>query len=372
MMSISQVSNAGAASSYYQGDNYYAKDGKEGEGLWFGKAAKSLELTKKNVDPIQFENIMTGELPNGQSLYRVVDGENKHIAGYDLTFSAPKSVSIMALVAGKTVYGNAHVDAVKSTLEDVEKDFLKTRRFNRKTKQQDVVGNQSMIAALFTHDISRNEDPQLHTHCVIANAAMDEKRKFRSVQSRALFDNKMLIGEIYRSHLKANILKAGLHNITQTHIDGRFELAGFKESVRKAFSTRSQEISEYLGEGAHTAEDKATAALRTRKAKKQTSRSNLKANWDNTLKKLNVKSSQLFEHEDTLIRLKNRIKNYEHLKPRPALERAVLHLSETSSTFKKRDVLRFMLAEGNGHFLYEEAKGVFGRIDTKTLAKRIR
>ena len=101
MMSISQVSNAGAASSYYQGDNYYAKDG---EGVWFGKGAQNLDLVDRSVEPLIFEDIMSGELPNGQKLYRVVGGEKKHIAGYDITFSASKSVSIMALIVGNDQY----------------------------------------------------------------------------------------------------------------------------------------------------------------------------------------------------------------------------------------------------------------------------
>ncbi len=203
MMSISQVSSSGAASSYYQGDNYYAKDGVEGEGLWYGNGAERFELSDKAVDPEAFEKIMAGELPNGQNLYRVVNGEKKHIAGYDITFSAPKGVSVMALVVGDERYTDAHNAAVHSTLETVEKEFLKTRKFNKVTARQDIVGGQGMIAALFTHDISRNEDPQLHTHCVIANAVIGEDGKARSVHSHELFKNKMLIGEIYRSHLQA-------------------------------------------------------------------------------------------------------------------------------------------------------------------------
>lgn len=150
MMSISQVSSSGAASSYYQGDNYYAKDGTDGEGLWYGKGSEGLELSGKAVDPEAFEKIMAGELPNGQTLYRVVNGEKKHIAGYDITFSAPKGVSVMALVVGDELYIQAHNDAVHATLETVEKEFLKTRKFNKITARQDVVGEQGLIAALFT------------------------------------------------------------------------------------------------------------------------------------------------------------------------------------------------------------------------------
>lgn len=182
MMSISQVPSADAASSYYQADNYYSKDG---EGVWFGKGAENSKLTGLSVDPKAFENIMTGELPNGQKLYRVINGEKKHIPGYDITLSAPKGVSVMALAVGDDRYKAAHTLAVHSTLNTIETEFLKTRKYNKATRKQEEVGSQGMLAAIFTHDISRNEDPQLHTHCVIANAVLDDDGKYRSVH-RAL------------------------------------------------------------------------------------------------------------------------------------------------------------------------------------------
>ena len=90
MLSLSQVSHAASASIYYQADNYYAKNGEHEQGQWYGQAANDLELGGQNVDPNEFVKILSGDLPNDQSLYRIVGGERKHIAGYDMTFSAPK------------------------------------------------------------------------------------------------------------------------------------------------------------------------------------------------------------------------------------------------------------------------------------------
>lgn len=361
MMSISQVSSAGAAGSYYQSDNYYAKDGEDGQGTWYGQASENLELKGKAVTPEEFEKILTGEMPNGQKLYRVVDGEKKHIAGYDITFSAPKSVSLMALTiaSDKSDWHDVHDKAVTAALDWVESNTLQTRKYNKNTKEQEPVGNQKMLVATFKHDISRNEDPQLHTHCVIANACLDSDDKFRSVHSRTLFDNKMLIGEIYRSELKANIREAYLGRLERTHPDGRFELKDMDKSLIREFSTRSQDMQEYLGEGAHSAEDKAIAALRTRKAKKESPRDELQKDWDRRIAQLGYSKDEI----NRSFGLSNYINYVGKTYPSKAtsLENSLEHLSENSSTFPRRDVLRFMLAEGLGGFRVGEADVQIGQ-----------
>ena len=75
MLSLSQVSHAASASIYYQADNYYAKSGEHEQGQWYGQAANDLELGGQNVAPDEFVKILSGDLPNDQSLYRMVGGE---------------------------------------------------------------------------------------------------------------------------------------------------------------------------------------------------------------------------------------------------------------------------------------------------------
>lgn len=362
-MSISQISSAGAAGSYYQSDNYYAKDGEDGQGIWSGQAAAALNLDGKAVSPEEFEKILSGEIPNGQKLYRVVDGEKKHIAGYDITFSAPKSVSLMALsiASDKSEWHEAHGKAVTATLGWVEEHALQTRKYDKAKNEQVAVGDQKMLVATFKHDISRNEDPQLHTHCVIANACFDNDGKFRSVHSRALFDNKMLIGEIYRSELKANIREAHLGRLERTHPDGRFELRDMDKDLIREFSTRSKDIEEYLGEGAHTAEDKANAALRTRKAKKESPRDELQQDWNRRISQAGYSKTEI--EKSIELNRNNRSKFLEDIAPDKitALENSLEHLSENSSTFPRRDVLRFMLAEGLGGFRIGDAEAQVDR-----------
>lgn len=357
-MSLSQVSHAASASIYYQADNYYAKNGEHEQGQWYGQAANDLELGGQNVDPNEFVKILSGDLPNDQSLYRMVRGERKHIAGYDMTFSAPKSVSIMSEIIGDRAMSDAHDKAVKSTLDWVESNVLQTRKFNKANQTQDAVGDQKMIAALFKHDISRNEDPQLHTHCVIANAVLGSDGKYRSLHSPELFRSKMLIGSIYRSELAMNIQEAQLASISRTHPDGRFELEGFDRELIDAFSTRSKDISEYLGEGAHSAEDKALAALRTRNGKKETSRAELHQTWQDRLDAGGRSRESLTEVVKGILVKKS-------ITVQDALTNALAHLSENSSTFTRKDALRFTLAEGLGSFRIDKAeKAIDAAIET--------
>ena len=354
MMSISQISGAGAASSYYQADNYYAKESDAGGGVWHGEGAQSLELNGKAVTPEEFIKILSGDMPNGQKLYRVINGEKKHIAGFDMTFSAQKSLSVLTEIFGQTELSEAHDNAVLSTLNWVEKNALKTRKWNNETKSQDEVGDQKMIAALFKHDVSRNEDPQLHTHCVVANAVQGEDGKFRSLHSPELFHNKMLIGMIYRAELAKNINNQHLAKIIRTHPDGRFELAGVSSELIKEFSSRSKEIEEYLGEGTHSAEDKAKAALHTRGKKTESDRSTLKDEWRRQTKDLGFTQSMVEESvrsamDSMFIATRGR------LIPPDALGNATEILSENSSTFTRRDLLKTTLSEGIGHLRVGDA-----------------
>ena len=102
-------------------------------------------------------------------------------------------------------------------------------------------GNQKMVAARFTHDTSRNLDPQLHTHAVIANIVQGEDGKWRTMADGGIFRGKMAIGAIYRAELARGLEGIG-YGIEKTHADGRFEISGVSREVIEAFSTRRAEI----------------------------------------------------------------------------------------------------------------------------------
>ncbi|MCK3184606.1 MobF family relaxase [Escherichia coli] len=164
MMSIAQVRSAGSAGNYYTDkDNYYVL-GSMGE-RWAGRGAEQLGL-QGSVDKDVFTRLLEGKLPDGADLSRMQDGSNKHRPGYDLTFSAPKSVSVMAMLGGDKRLIDAHNQAVDFAVRQVEA-LASTRVMTDGQSETVLTGN--LVMALFNHDTSRDQEPQLHTHAVVAN-----------------------------------------------------------------------------------------------------------------------------------------------------------------------------------------------------------
>lgn len=161
MMSIAQVRSAGSAGNYYTDkDNYYVL-GSMGE-RWAGRGAEQLGL-QGSVDKDVFTRLLEGKLPDGADLSRMQDGSNKHRPGYDLTFSAPKSVSVMAMLGGDKRLIDAHNQAVDFAVRQVEA-LASTRVMTDGQSETVLTGN--LVMALFNHDTSRDQEPQLHTHAV--------------------------------------------------------------------------------------------------------------------------------------------------------------------------------------------------------------
>ena len=111
------------------------------------------------------------------------------------------------------------------TLDWVEKNVAETRMKDPGTGQMVRAGGQKIVAATFRHDTSRNLDPQLHTHSVVANMVRGEDDKWRSMANEKLYGSKMLLGALYRNELAASLTRLG-YDIEKTHADGRFEIAG--------------------------------------------------------------------------------------------------------------------------------------------------
>ena len=287
MLSIGALTSAAQGASYYERDGYYAKDDPEhrAASAWAGKGAEELGL-KGPVDPEIFRQVLKGKVPDGSDTRlgrRGKDREIRHRPGRDLTFSAPKSVSIAALVGGDDRIVEAHDRAVAATLAWIEKNAAETRMKDPVTGQMARAGGQKIVAATFRHDTSRNLDPQLHTHAVLANMVRGEDGKWRSMANEKLYGSKMLLGVLYRSELAASLSRLG-YDIEKTHADGRFEIAGVSRDIVEAFSTRRAEIEAAMAErglGA-TADNPRLAeraSLMTRATKRDIDRGELRGVW---------------------------------------------------------------------------------------------
>ena len=287
MLSIGALSSAAQGASYYEQDGYYARDDpehREASG-WAGRGAEELGLTGP-VDPDTFRAVLEGKVPDGSGTElgrRGKDGEILHRPGRDLTFSAPKSVSLAALVGGDRRIVEAHDKAVAAALDWVERNAAETRMKDPDTGRMARVGNQKIVAATFRHDTSRNLDPQLHTHAVLANMVQGEDGKWRSMANEGLYARQKLIGMLYRNELAAGLGKLG-YGIEKTHADGRFEIAGVSREVVEAFSSRRAEIeaameARNLGSSADNPRLAERAALMTRARKRDVDRDELRSVW---------------------------------------------------------------------------------------------
>ena len=281
---VTQLRSSAQAVSYFEKDGYYAKDDPEHRdaSFWQGKAARDTGL-RGHVLPGEFEDVLDGWVPGTEiRLGRMREGEHDHRPGWDITFSAPKSVSLEGLVVGDRRVIRAHDDAVRATLEWIERDLLQTRGWDPITRQRPRVAADGMIVAGFRHLSSRDGDPQLHTHCVLANMTRNASGEWRSVEPTMIRRSEKLIGAYYRNELARRLQSLGMA-VTPTLI-GRvpgFELAGYDRSFLDAFSGQRAKILAYLEEHglAYNARNTQIAALQTRPAKQEIGLSQLVPQW---------------------------------------------------------------------------------------------
>ena len=274
MLSISSIK--GDSAYYSHEDNYYASGSLESR--WLGDGAEKLGL-KGEVANADMDAIRQGKLPDGTDLSRMVNGVNKHRSGYDLTFSAPKSVSMMILIGGDTRLLDAWNRSVENGMKEVEKLISARITDNGKT---DTVLTGNMVAALYNHDTSRALDPQIHTHALVFNTTFAED-KWRALASDTrmktgfgenLYALQVAIGNLVLQPFRQEAEKLGYETVAA----GKNGLWELKDVPVAQFSTRSQAISEAAGPDA-SKKSRDVAALDTRQAKAWADPDLLKAEW---------------------------------------------------------------------------------------------
>ena len=278
------VRSSAKAVIYYERDGYYARNDPEHRqaSFWYGDAAKALGL-RAHVHPSRFESVLSGYVPGTDlRLGRMREGQHEHRPGWDITLSAPKSVSLEALVVGDRRVIRAHDEAVRATLDFVEAELLQTRGWDPATRRRPRVSANGMVVAGFRHLASRDQDPQLHTHCVLANMTRTASGEWRSVEPTKIRRSQKLIGAYYRNELARRLQALGMA-VSPTLV-GRvpgFELAGYERSFIDAFSGRRRAILEDLKqkEQPYTAENTQKAALRTRRHKEDRTLADLVPEW---------------------------------------------------------------------------------------------
>lgn len=241
-----------------------AEDYYSGEGYWLGDAARDLGLQGK-VDPQQLTGMLTGADPASGEPFGMqhVSGTGP-VPGFDLTFSAPKSVSIMWALGGDGTAAEvkaAHAAAVDAAMGYLQRNACWTRR--GKGGRHFLQGN-GFLAAGYVHRSSRAGDMQIHTHALIANATFAEGRWTR-LYHPAIYEHAKAAGYVYEAHLRDELTRR-LGVRWQEVSNGIAEIEGFTDEQLRHFSTRRMEILEAAGEGA-SARSLQVATLETRQGK---------------------------------------------------------------------------------------------------------
>ena len=283
MLTISKPLSAGQAQSYHQKEftskeqNYWSQRGVVA-GEWQGRLAAPLGLAGA-VSAEDFAKLSQGQHPEtGEQLvrqrasYQYQDAEGKtirtmeHRSGWDATFSAPKSVSLTALVGGDDRVREAHRESVRIALEQLE-HFTQAR----------IGGNHppettgKFVVAKFEHDTARPVDgyvaPQLHTHAVIFNITERKDGQPRAIQPQSLFDSQQFATAVYQSELTFRLRQLG-YEITVGR-SGAPEVKGYSQEYLDASSPRSQQIREYLERTGRQGKEAAEIAAHSTRDKKE-------------------------------------------------------------------------------------------------------
>ncbi len=233
---------SGYAEKHLERNDYYA-EGEKVIGTWFGIGAEKLGL-KGPVQLEQFERVRQGLHPEtGEKLrqrlsllHSTAEKKNNARSLYDLTLSASKSVSMMAMLTDDKRLIDAHERAVALTLAEIERQAATRVRSNDRNEDR-ITGN--LVVACYRHDSSRRLDPQLHTHCVAANMTFDaEEQKWKALQAGGIYARTTFFSEVYRNILAQEVQALGYE--TENRENG-FELAGVPQYLIDRYSQGSRE-----------------------------------------------------------------------------------------------------------------------------------
>ncbi len=262
MLTISKPLSASQARTYHarefasQQQNYWSRD-QQGHSEWQGRLAQQWNLAGA-VESEHFARLSEGQHPYTEEqlvrhqVSRTYEGKfgrevtsAEHRAGWDATFSAPKSVSLTALVGGDDRVREAHRESVRAALTELER-YTQARIGN--IHAPETTGK--FVAATFEHDTARPVDgyaaPQLHTHAVMFNVTERDNGQTRALQPHEMFVSQHYATAVYRSELALHLEGLGYELERGKH--GQPEIRGYTKEYLEASSPRREQIKDHLRE----------------------------------------------------------------------------------------------------------------------------
>jgi conjugative relaxase-like TrwC/TraI family protein len=310
---------------------YFTDDYERGQTRWFGKGAAKLGLVGE-IERESFEHICYGRSPDGSKYLGTKGDPDKRRAGTDFTFSAPKSLSLTALVGGDTRLEVAHRVAVEKTLALIEDRYAQTRITNNKNVVE--VKTRNLVIAQFNHIESRELDPHLHTHALVMNLTQAESGKWYANDNDLIFQNKKHLGTIYQAHLSAEVERQGYEIEPRPH--GMFEIKGYNRENLVEFSKRRMQILTQCPANS-TWQTREDSWDRTRKHKEHIPPSELKLRWQQEASDLGIEIVSAGVPTVAQPISPPIVQQY--------IDDAIAHCSERSVDFKVEDIEKFALAQ---------------------------
>ena len=373
MLTISKALNASQAGTYHTKDfvsetqSYYAKDDAP-LGEWQGHLADRLGLTE-TVSKADFMALADGQHPQTgeQMVKHRIAGEQtnsdgsitktvEHRAGWDATFSAPKSVSLTALVGGDERVRLAHREAVTAALSELER-YTQARIGGNNPGEQ----TGRFVAAKFEHDTARPVDgyaaPQLHTHAVIFNVTEREDGSTRALQERAFFESQRYATAVYQSHLMYKLRELGYE--LERGRSGAPEIKGYSQEYLDASSPRSEKIREHLERNGFKGPEAAEIAAHATREKKQdlTQAQVLKAHREVAAEFGNEASRIVAEARQRLI--EQGVRQRSPVRAQEAMTFARDHLFEREAVADQRAIMTVALRRSMGEATFSEVRDEF-------------
>jgi conjugative relaxase-like TrwC/TraI family protein len=335
-------------------DASYYENGGKSPSQWLGQGAEMLGL-KGSVKAEDLIKLLEGKIGD-QAL--TAEGKERRM-GTDMTFSAPKSVSIAALGLGDDRIIEAHDRAVKAGLDYIEAEVVKAR-YGKGGKKEKSTGN--MISAVYRHEDARPDretghvDMQLHSHCISINATHDGTGwRARTLDFGEGAVRMHTADAIYKSQLATELQKLGY--ATRQTKDG-FEIDGMTEAQLETQSARRKEIDAELEKNGtsrkdSTAEQRTQANMTTRSAKRMVSQEELRMQWREDCRTLGISKSGLEQ-------VAHARAQEEKVTACQSVEHSLDHLAERSSVFSEEQAYLEALKSGIGHSDHVEIKEVMG------------
>ena len=361
---------AGYAQRHLEHSDYYDEH-RRVQGEWQGRGAELLGL-RGNVSREQFEAVREGLHPETGEFLRPrhsadrVNGnggeQSKARSLYDLTFSAPKSVSVQAMVGGDERLVAAHDKAIREALAEAENYSAVRVRLDGANENR-ITGN--WIVAAYRHDTSRELDPQLHTHAVTANLTYDGvEGRWKALQASGLYERRAYLTEVYRNALANEVRNLGYEIEPRRDCRGRdlgFEIRGVSDELRERYSQRSAQrdaaITEFTNEHGRKPTDNEVAVLvRESRADKLTEVSTEQVHRQQQARLSPEESLGLDRLRGTSLK-QSRSGSYELSPAADSLQHAKDHLFERRSVVYDHELLTEALRYGRGRVDLGQLRG---------------